>query len=139
MMATADAIRGYIVTLRRNQDIKVNEAVTASGLQKRGYLLWEKGTTEDIKAPNLLNLLSLVGGWAGHLPELVDADEATGIRLAEQWLGLPKSIRDEYNRLISSAEDRVKIMRTIATVSNDPEARGIAQGYLERLADERRR
>ena len=37
-MSTADAIRGYVVTLRREQGITIERAAKAAGLEKRAYI-----------------------------------------------------------------------------------------------------
>lgn len=132
-MATADAIRGYVVTLRRGQKISQDTVAERSGLKRRAYILWETGISTDIKVPVLLNALEAVGGWAPHLYQLIDCTEEQGVELAEAWLELTPDERAAYRRLLTSNNGRAKLLRSVIKLSDDPELRGRAQGYLDSL------
>lgn len=134
-MATADAIRGYVITLRNRQDITQSAVAAASGLQRRAYILWETGESEDIKAPVLLNVLEAVGGWVPHLDQLAGRTIEDGVMLAESWLELTPEERAAYRRLLTSSNGRARLLRTLIRLSDDPELRGRAQGYLDHLLE----
>lgn len=84
---SADAIRGYIRTLR--QERKVTQPVLAKAINMalRTYKDWELGNVTDIKAPYLLRAVQFLNGSYEQIASL--PDEATaedGEALARAWV-----------------------------------------------------
>lgn len=115
-MATEDAIRGYIVTLRKLRDVKQADLAAAVGLQRRAYIDYEMGRTPDLWAAGLLSALRYLGGSFDHLRDLArpsatftDGREMAEMRLREEagneLAALSATIGpDEYEAFLEQAQ-----------------------------------
>lgn len=138
-MASADAIRSYIITLRTRQDISQEDVADAIGLTRRAYIYWEKKTTRDIKLPIVVKALEAVNGWVGHLGQLATASENEARDLANAWLNLSPKERQAFNDLLSEEAGRQRLIRSALEVTDDPVLQGRLQGYLDGLREEQQR
>lgn len=86
-MNAADAVRGYLVTLRRRQGISQSKLARAMGLGRRTLIDYETGESADVKTDPLLRAIAFLHGSFGHLAALAKKTTAAeGEAIAEDWL-----------------------------------------------------
>lgn len=84
---SADAIRGYIRTLRKERKVTQPALAKAMKMALRTYKDWELGNSADIKAPYLLRAVEFLHGSYKQIAGL--SEEATtqdGEALARAWV-----------------------------------------------------
>jgi transcriptional regulator with XRE-family HTH domain len=86
-IVSADALRGYVRTLRKGRGVSQAKLADAIKMALRTYKDWELGTTIGIEAPYLIRAITFLKGSFDQLVDLPDtATNEDGIRLADQWL-----------------------------------------------------
>jgi transcriptional regulator with XRE-family HTH domain len=83
---TGDAIRGFVVALRKHSGLSQDKLAERIGMPSRTYLAWETGETKDIKVPYLLKALQVLEAPFAYLEHLIDKRYEDGARLADRWI-----------------------------------------------------
>jgi|SRR5688572_5351769 len=72
---SSDAMRAYVVTLRKGRGVSQDDLARKIGMAPRTYLAWETGEIKDIKAPFLMRAISTLRGIPAHLMRLSEEDQ----------------------------------------------------------------
>jgi transcriptional regulator with XRE-family HTH domain len=122
---TADALRGYIKTLRQHREMSQDKLAKAMGWSRRAYIDWETGATRDIKAPQLVRGLLVLNGSFEQVAAFTDAATfEDGEHQARKWLLEEPRIQAAVRELeTGDASRRAEAARTLQAV-----ARLIRQG-----------
>jgi transcriptional regulator with XRE-family HTH domain len=105
MSVSAEAIRGYIRTLRIGREKTQPDMAHAINMGLRTYKEWELGNTKDIKAPYLIRALHFLSGSIEQIASLTDAATLQdGIALAEERLRDPLFLAVEELKASGQAE-----------------------------------
>ncbi len=84
-IVSADAIRGYVRTLRQLRKVSQPKLAEAIGMAVRTYKDWELGTTKGIDAEYLLRAVKYLHGELNQLSSLLDSATAEdGATLARE-------------------------------------------------------
>ncbi len=121
---SADAIRGYIRTLRLKRGKTQAEAADGAGMKYTTYKDWEYGITKSIKTPNLLRLVRYLSGSIDQIIGMTDDDtDKTGEALAEAWAATPLAVAIDSTQARDQAEDIKRVMDYLRMVADgtDPE------------------
>lgn len=115
-MAYAEALRGFISHLRKEQKVSQLALSKAIGIARNTYIEWEKGRTKDIKSPVLAQALLFLGVPLDRLEDLKAVDtEEDGRALADKWLKLTPEERARQERI------HAKFKRVVELGDEDPE------------------
>ncbi len=87
---SANALRGYVRTLRIGRGATQAEVAERVGMPLQTYKDWERGATKDIKTPYLLRAVRFLRGSLEQVAEMPDSAGAEdGERLAQAWIDSP--------------------------------------------------
>lgn len=101
-IVSADAIRGYIRTLRQEEEKTQEDVAEAIRMAVRTYKAWELGKTKDIKTPYLIRAVHFLQGSLDQIADLADdATQEEGAELARRWLS-----REEVATAIAPTPDK---------------------------------
>jgi transcriptional regulator with XRE-family HTH domain len=115
-MAYAEALRGFISHLRKEQDVSQRALAEAIGVARGTYIAWETGETKDLKVPLMVRALRFFGVPLDHLEGLATVDtEEEGRELADKWLKLSPEERAQQERI------HTKFRRVVELGDKDPE------------------
>jgi DNA-binding XRE family transcriptional regulator len=128
-MASADALRSYIVALRQGQGYSQDTVADRVGMARRTYIAWETGEIKDIKAPVVIRAIKFLGGAFKHLAELDDVTEEEAAKKARDWLSLTSDQRAQEERI------QAKFRRVIELGEQEPER---LEQVIERLRSDAR-
>lgn len=123
-VSSAEAIRAYIVTLRKERGRTIDDVADAIKMPRRTYIEWEQGRTKDIKTPFAMRAVRFLMGSIEHLEEL---DEMTQEQARELALEVVKG---------ESSSQRERALALIDELLADPVKLNRWLGYGERLAEE---
>lgn len=119
---TAEALRAYIVGLRKRQGITIDAIVEAIRMPRRTYIAWEQGETKDIKTPFALRAVRFLGG---SVKVLEDLDQMTPQQAA--------ALAADATEL--SDEDLERTIKLYESLQDDPAVLGRWLSYGEGLRD----
>lgn len=119
---TSQAVRAYIVGLRKSQGITIDAVVEAIRMPRRTYIAWEQGETKDIKAPFAIRAVKFL---KGSLKVLEDIDQLTPEQVAK-LATQPADMTDE---------ELDKTIELFESLQDDPSALGRWLSYGEGLRD----
>lgn len=84
---SADAIRGYVKTLRRERKKTQPDVAKHIDMPLSTYKDWERGITKDIKTPHLVRIIRFLKGSFDQIAELSDKSTIEdGEVLAKDWV-----------------------------------------------------
>lgn len=120
--ATAEALRAYIVGLRKHRGVTIDALAEAIRMPRRTYIAWEQRETKDIKTPFALRAVRFLGGSVRVLETLDQiTPEQAAIMAAD-----PTNLSDE------ELERAIKLYESL---QSDPKALERWLGYGEGLRD----
>lgn len=103
--ATAEALRAYIVGLRKSRGVTIDAVVEAIRMPRRTYIAWEQGETRDIKTPFALRAVRFLQGSIKVLEQLDQLTPEQAATLAEQATELSDDELDKTIKLYESLQD----------------------------------
>jgi len=124
-MSGAEAIRAYIVTLRKGRGVTLDAMADAIKMPRRTYIEWEQGRTRDIKTPFAVRAVQYLHGSLSDLARIDQLSEEEAADLA--------------NTILSGGDDsrRESAVALIDELLSDPEKYWALMGYGQRLLEER--
>lgn len=125
LSTTAEAIRAYIVELRRERHVTIDALADAIDMPRRTYIEWEQGRTKDIKAPFVIRAIRFLHGSIAHLEQLDKLTAAEASELARRAAAMSDTELDEAIAILERLRD-------------DPPALARWLGYGEALTEEQR-
>lgn len=103
--STAEAVRAYIVGLRKHQGITIDEVVEAIRMPRRTYISWEQGHTKDIKTPFALRAVRFLRGSAKVLENLDQLTPEQAAELAKKTANMTDDELEKTVKLFESLQD----------------------------------
>lgn len=102
-----DAVRGYILELRKGRGVTQDELAEVIGMTKQALLEWEKGRTQELKGTPMLKAVEHLKGAAEDLMRLVDASFEQGMALARQRLKEPEILDAVQHQRLDEAVENI--------------------------------
>lgn len=133
---SADALRGYITTLRNGRNFTQQQLADAIRMAKRTYISWETGHTKDIKTPYLLRALKVLNGSVDQVAELVDSStKADGEGLAKDWLAQNPQILRLAEEVVRHEPSRERLAIGLEVVADLVRRGLVVPSALEQIED----
>jgi transcriptional regulator with XRE-family HTH domain len=133
VIVSADALRGYVRTLRKGRGVSQGKLADAIKMALRTYKDWELGTTISIDAPYLIRAVQYLNGSLEQVASLPDtATNEDGARIAQQWLTRDAVVAEFAPRSDETPEEARALSRLLdlleAGVPPDEAARRVRSG-----------
>lgn len=132
MSMSANALRGYVRTLRIGRGATQAEVAEAVGMPLRTYKDWEYGVTKDIKTPYLLRAVRFLRGSLEQVAEIPDSANAEdGERMAQSWINSPLAAAVEEAKASGRTEDLDRLSRYLTLVAGGMSPADAAREVLD--------
>lgn len=127
-VVSAEAIRGYVRTLRQERKISQPKLAQAIKMALRTYKDWELGVTAKIDASYVLRAVRFLNGSFDQLADLEDdATQKDGEALARKWITRAEVVDAFAPTPNETPQDRARINRLIDLLATGMDAQEAAR------------
>lgn len=127
-VVSAEAIRGYVRTLRQERKISQPKLAEAIKMALRTYKDWELGETAKIDASYVLRAVRFLNGNFDQLADLEDdATQKDGEDLARKWITRDDVLAEFASVPSNTPQERARINRLIDLLASGMDAQEAAR------------